>query len=196
MKLPVGLSALLACVSVGCVTQGSVLSPSPLSAAWDVPVNIRVPEAMGSEAILGLPEGSLTSEVAMLEADEREVCFDVKMRTWQGAMSTWEVSLDVDGARVVEQDVRLAACTPASIEPGEAVPMALSCLSVDTTVAAMPSDDIDAVKVRGGRICMPHEGSLRESSKEVALNVRQGAASWRFFWELTPNGPALRTIGG
>lgn len=196
MKLPVGWLALLACASVGCVTQGSVLSPSPLSAAWDVPVSIRVPEAMGSEEILGLPEGSLTSEVAMLEADDREVCFDVKMRTWQGATSTWEVSLELDGARVVEQDVKLAACTPASIEPGEAVPLALSCLSVDSTVAAMPSDEMDAVKVRGGRICMPHDGNLRESTKEVALNVRQGAASWRFFWELTDSQTRLRTVGG
>ena len=43
---------------------------------------------------------------------------------------------------------------------------------------------------------LPHDGNLRESTKEVALNVRQGAASWRFFWELTDSQTRLRTVGG
>jgi hypothetical protein len=93
--------ALAACVA-GCSTMGTATSVSPISSAFLQPVAVRVPENMGSEDLLNLPSGALTSEVALLKSSSDEVCFDIKMRTWQGSVRRWNATLEVDGRELVQ----------------------------------------------------------------------------------------------
>ncbi|NUP09210.1 MAG: hypothetical protein HOW73_24430 [Polyangiaceae bacterium] len=132
--------------------------------------------------MLNLPEGALTSEVALVNADATDVCFDVKMRTWQGASPEWLVDLTVDDASVAESEVFLRPCTSQSIGPADRVPMTLSCLPVDTAVGSSVTDAGDSIQVRGDRVCLSHGGQLGERSETVKLSLKQGALGYAFVW--------------
>ncbi len=183
------LAALLPVALVGCVQFGVASAPSPLSPAFESPVAVRVPEGMGSEGLLNLPSGALTSEAALLPVKSDELCFDVKMRTWQGGARRWVAELEVDGRELESREIDLRACTPNSSDPDEPASPHLSCLAVDTALTSLTTDSLDAVKVRGSRLCLPHHGAFGGESREVTLNLRQGAQSYSFRWELDgPNG--------
>lgn len=185
------LASLLACVAgPGCATSGVAVTPSPLSQAFARPAVVAVPENGGSEEVLSLPRGALTSEAALLHADADELCFDVKMRTWQGAARRYKVSLLVDGRELTERETDLGACTPGSLEPDEPARQSLSCLAVDSALGALTTDTLDAVKVRGSRVCLRHNGALTKESKEIRLDLAQGAAVFSFRWKLAgPEAP-------
>lgn len=182
MKLHTPAACLLL---VGCMTSGAASTPSPRSPDWEGPVVIRVPENAGSEDVLNLPEGALTSEVALVSADSESACFDIKMRTWQGAAPVWEVELTVDHHTVQEENVVLRPCTQASSEASEPLPMTLSCLPVDSAVGWMATDVRESVKVRGDRVCMKHGGQLATRSESITLSMKQGAMAYQFEWQLS-----------
>lgn len=185
-----GLVALVACMAAasGCATYGFVVTPSPLSPLFERPAIVLVPENGGSEEVLSLPHGALTSEAALLKSDPEELCFDVKMRTWQGAARRYHVSLAVDGKEVERREIDLGACTPASLEPDEPATQSLSCLAIDSAIGALSTDTLDSVKVRGSRMCLPHHGGLSSASQLVELELEQGAASFSFRWQLEASG--------
>ena len=177
----------LALSLAGCGAVGTATSVSPLSSAFLQPVAVRVPESGGSEDFLNLPTGALTSEAALLKSSsDDQVCFDIKMRTWQGSVRRWNATLEVDGRELVSREIELDACTPASLEPDEPARATLSCLAVDTVVSSLATDALENVKVRGSRVCLEHAESLRSDSKEVRLQLVQGAATYSFRWALVP----------
>jgi hypothetical protein len=186
----------LAAITAGCGAIGTATSVSPLSSAFVQPVAVRVPESMGSEDVLNLPTGALTSEAALLKSSsDDEVCFDIKMRTWQGSARRWHATLEVDGRELVSRQIELDACTPASLEPDEPARATLSCLAVDTAVSSLATDTLENVKVRGSRICLQHERSLSSSSKEVRLELVQGAAKYSFRWALVAKPETGAAVG-
>lgn len=185
----------LAASVAGCGAMGTANSVSPLSSAFLQPVAVRVPENMGSEDLLNLPSGALTSEVALLKSSSDEVCFDIKMRTWQGSVRRWNATLEVDGRELVSREIELDACTPASLEPDEPARATLSCLAVDTAVSSLATDTLENVKVRGSRVCLQHERSLSSESKEVRLELVQGAAKYSFRWALVAKPEVSTAVG-
>lgn len=184
-------SALVIVLVTGCVRSSSVASPSPRSESWVGPVVVRVPESNESEEVLNLPGGALASEVALVRADGAEACFDVKMRTWQGASPEWELDLRVDGEVVTHEKAFLRPCTPGSLGPADRVPITLSCLPIDSAVTAMSTDTRDSVQVRGDRVCLAHGGVLTASTDRVTLAVSQGAKSYEFAWTFDQVGVAV-----
>lgn len=183
----ISLSSLALVAGVaGCSTAGTATSISPLSTAFKQPVAVRAPESTGSEDLLNLPAGALTSEAALLKSSGDEVCFDIKMRTWQGSVRRWNATLEVDGRELVSREIELDPCTPASVEPDEPARATLSCLAVDTAVSSLATDTLENVKVRGSRVCLQHERSLSNDSKEVRLELVQGASKYSFRWALVP----------
>jgi hypothetical protein len=189
------VAAAFAALSAGCSTMGTATSVSPLSSAFLQPVSVRVPENTGAEDVLNLPDGALTSEVALLKSSSDEVCFDIKMRTWQGGVRRWQATLEVDGRELVSREIELGACTPASVEPDEPARSTLSCLAVDTSISSLATDALDNVKVRGSRVCLQHEKSLSAESKEVRLELVQGAKKYSFRWELVAKPATSADIG-
>ena len=162
VRSPLPFVLALCAGTLGCATMGSGVSQSPLSSMFLLPVAIQVPEHTGSEELLNLPAGSLTSEAALLKSSADELCFDIKMRTWQGATRRWVATVEVDGRELTSRRIELGACTPASLEPDEPSPSTLSCLAVDTAVSSLATDTLDNIKVRGSRVCLQHEGSLSD----------------------------------
>ncbi len=169
----------------GCVMSRAVPSVSPRSPDWEGPVVVRVQESGGSEGVLNLPVGSLTSEAALVSASDDEVCFDLKLRTWQGASPEWQVALSVDERAVATAEPFLRPCTKGSVGPADKVPLTLSCLPIDSPLAAVTTDSLDSVQVRGDRLCMKHHGALKPESESVTLSVKQGAAGYSFGWQFT-----------
>jgi hypothetical protein len=143
---------------------------------------VRIAEPEDNERVMNLPSGSLASEVALVSADASQACFDVKVRTWAGALPDWEVALLVDGRSVHTEKVHLRACTKESVGPDDSLPLSLSCVPVDSAVADRGTDSADSVQVRGDRLCLDHGGALMESTSSVSLAIAQGAKALEFSW--------------
>jgi len=134
------------------------------------PNHIVIDNEMGDEALLGLPEGALSSDGRLIAMNREHTCFDVMLRFWRGAMPKFEVSLEVDGSIVAEAPRTLPECGSTD-----------SCEAIDSELPPLRSDTDARVRRFGGRVCFEN---VPIASRETALKIRQGAYALRFQWLL------------
>lgn len=173
--------------AVACTTSAGIEAPNPRAASWRGPVLLSCSENGGSVELLGLPNDSMVSDVALLRADAESACFDVKMRTWKGAAPTWDVSLAVDGSTRDEAPAFLDACTIGSLTTEEYAPgpgKRLACVPEDSILLPRETDALPELMVRGDRFCLSHGGALGAGAHELTLELRQGAYGFRFDFHL------------
>ncbi len=96
-----------------------------------------------AEALLGLPPGSTTSELALVRAADGELCFDAMLRVWPGGTSDFDVAVNVDGWNAMTGRWRLSPCADGG------------CLPDDSPLGRHPADGLlPTVRVLGGRQCV------------------------------------------
>lgn len=145
---------------VGCEHQLSARVPVS-ERGEPSPTSITFQMDESAEALLSLPPGATTSEVAFVGADDGEVCFDVLLRTWAGADRRFEVLVNVDAWNAFDGEWSLKDCEDHT------------CLPSDTPVQRRAGDGVLRVLVRGGRFCVHGPRPQRSMSVELV----QGAAS-------------------
>jgi hypothetical protein len=96
-----------------------------------------------AEALLGLPAGSTTSELAFVSAADGEICFDTMLRLWPGGTSSFDVVVNVDGWNAMTGHWQLSPCADGG------------CLPDDSPLRRHPADGLfPSVRVLGGRHCV------------------------------------------
>lgn len=146
----------------------------PTTSGEVAPNRVSMPNIMGDEYLLDLPESSLTSDASLVIARREQTCVDLVARTISLASPDWEARLDVDGREVVRRSVHLDDCLR---EDGQAP---AAC----TNLARRNDGYHRNMRVSGGLVCMPSRGALTEHTSLVSLRLRQGAYALRFEWRL------------
>lgn len=160
----------LVVVQVGCT-----MSASTELSGWGPlrPNRVDLPSGAmsGDERLLCYAPGSMTSQASLSLWTDEQLCFDINVRTIRAASSSFMVTVDVDGS-TQKQRWRAAPC------------LFLECFSGPTDLEALPADGVLNFRVRGGQVCIPAP-MARADARHVRLELRQGAAKFRFNWHVT-----------
>ncbi len=193
----------------GCGVRGAVKMPNPLITGAVAP-NDAKQQRFWYEAMNGLPYQSASTHAQLVKLDDKQVCFDVKLRwlTEVGAETEDESFVDVNKLvpklEVQEPEVYL---TKSHIEEARDISRSSlmgkvtetqteqqqicgsgggNCYTVNIQ-KKVPKDKPFSVMDSGGRVCFEHEGKINKKTAAMiltfALPDHQDKASHRFAWK-------------
>jgi len=173
----------LATASAACVRAPTVAMVNPLSAG-SVSENELKYMDRNNEQQLGVPTGTLEHDASLVSADEKELCFKIKLRTARRDLSSpknWRVFLrgkpdfeDMapkfkDIERVSEETV--AGSTVISSQSNQRVCDNTGyCVNRTVTHSSRIPQDVKVLS-GGGTVCFANTGHLNKTTEEITLHL-------------------------
>jgi hypothetical protein len=177
--LVLGLSA----SALACVRAPTAAIPNPLTAGSVSENELKFRDNM-NEQQLGIQAGSLEHDAALVSADEKQLCFRVKLHTARKDLSTpkgWRVFLrgkpsfedmtpKFKDTESVTEEVMQGSVLLSSQSTRKVCDNTGYC--IDQTVTSSHREPRDVkVFTGGGTVCFKNEGHLDKTTEEITLHL-------------------------